>query len=381
MTHRSNGIAINRRIHLCTDPPHPDETWASFFDRATAQYCINRDSLFAQLACSPRVGLTPPIDAKLPKDIYTAVLSALHRTEQELPNDPRGIDFQSMSPYQRTSYCPLCFLDDLSKHRTPYFRFDWTIPMIAACRVHGCPLMAWRRVRCRDERILPFEWATSPHPSAARFCPWLDEDLRAVDAQVPDRISNDSPFSLVRRLGDEFVQLDVEKCAWRLSHGTPYAYAVQIAIELGLARVDDRTESLADMLRPATEKAWLFGPRKDRALTRPIKRAYAALLVSPLAWRRSVLWFAARWRYHCGETVALANGDVVRAGPPTTWWRLIDRTAATPLARHSQLAKKLFASESGRPSWAGVTPIRSCDQPIRLQRPKEEDSNATLLAL
>lgn len=305
--------SIDRQVRLYTDLPYPNETWSSFLDRVTATYQINRDSLYAQLLGSSARQMRLHSAGALHPWLHRALASALNIPETFFPNDARGIGYRSLSAYRQTSYCPLCFLEDLEQRRSPYFRFQWSIPDVTCCRVHRSPLMRWRQVRVRDQRILPFGWSVDPKPTRAAECTWLDDDLQVVDAARNAAEEGSHPLALVRRLEDDLVEIEDEIGRWGETHCEPHHYAIRLAMRIGAARLRQDATPLADALRPTSFGESLFAGAHDRAV-RPLKRTHYAFSHSPLKWRRSILWFAARLHYRCFDDIPTHVGEVIARG-------------------------------------------------------------------
>lgn len=335
-----NVLRLGRQVRIYTDLPHHDETWASFLDRVAATYKIDRGTLVAQIVGTDTASQYMPIQGRLDAKLHQCLLQALQISEQQLPNDVRGIFASSMSQQLQTAYCPRCFLEDLSKQRTPYFRYQWTIPLITTCWDHAVPLMRWRGIRYADHRTLPVTWATDPSSSRAHECRWLDEDARRIDSIQDSRGDIDTPIDLLRRIERELIKIDVSTRTWDQIDGSDYAHPIFMALRLGSIRLRKSMIPLASLMCPAQGAAWFFGGPPNQSI-RTMNLALRALRNSPLEWRRSMLWFAAALRYETGRRIALVNGDVVRPGSDE--WLYSLKGVTDPWAEwHVQCVVKAF---------------------------------------
>jgi len=248
---------LGRQIRLYADLPYPDETWSSFLDRLARAYLVDRASLVAQLA----PGWRPwrpwhDFDWSMPHDVHRGLLDALGVSEKELPNENRGVGHGALPITRRIDYCPLCFIEDLRCRRTPYFRYQWTVPVYTCCARHGTPLMTWRSVRGGDERVLPLRWVLRPKLSRSPEYPWLGEDARTASAFHPGNVSEQSPFGLVRRLSTALVRFRTDRPGFELARSDELKHAVDALVSLGASTL--RTGPLVNHLRPAGNPA-VFG--------------------------------------------------------------------------------------------------------------------------
>jgi len=330
-----------RQVRIYADLPHHDETWASFLDRIAAAYKVDRGFLIAQITGQSESSRYAPVQGRLDAELYDGLLEALQVDRERLPNNSRGIAPNSMSTLHRAAYCPLCFLEDLNKQRTPYFRYQWAIPLLTTCTEHQCPLMQWRRVRYADHRILPLTWATDPRSSRLSECTWLEGDLRVIDS-VRSRQTDDEMFlCLVRRIEHELIETDIENQTWRETHGSDYALAISMALRLGSIRFHKSAVPLAAHMRPSVGQSCLFGSAPSRRI-QTWKQAESIIRTSPLDWRRSVLWFAAAFRYESEKPMPLTNGDFVRTGGEA-WLRSLERVTDATAQRYVRRTAEAFA--------------------------------------
>jgi len=311
-----------RQIRLYVDLPYRDETWASFIDRAARFYRCDRSALVAQLT-----GIWPDepwcntdFDQDLPVDLYEALVDSLQVSKAELPNIGRGVSCDSLPPPRRQEYCPLCFLEDLRACRTPYFRFQWTIPLLTYCSMHRTPLVRWRSIRRQDERILPWQWLARPSSKNATACPWLQEDVAFVRQYRSSHVNSSHPFAMVRKLTESVLSIDVAARSWRLNGHLHHGFRLESLITLGASGDSALSDGLAGAVRPNGDDI-LFGPPREPITweMRYMRRCWSSSAIS-VAFRRSLMWFAARTILGSRLPTLLANGATVAAGNWERWW-------------------------------------------------------------
>lgn len=263
------------------------------------------------------------IDRFIPPPVFDALLEALQISEEEFRIGSHAPNFDTLSRINRVDYCPLCFLDDLSRRRTPYFRFQWTIPYQTCCHVHRTPLVPWRQVRYGDERVLPLKWVFKPRSSDASACPWLDEDARWVTRFDPGFLRVSHPVRLLNRLADDLIIFSGYPRAWREPTHPFLGFNLHSLIGIAFTSRGPRGDSLATLLRPVVDDR-LFGPPK-RPYNWGIDHHQTNLVwgasCSSAAFRRSVLWFVARTVYGFQRSTPLANGEVAPKGDWERWWK------------------------------------------------------------
>ncbi|HZR02492.1 MAG TPA: hypothetical protein VFA81_04885 [Burkholderiales bacterium] len=109
------------------------------------------------------------------------------------------------------------------------------------------------------------------------------------------------------------MAIEGDTSRWEETRGEPYLYAIRFAMRIGAARLHREATPLADALRPTLFGESLFAGAHDRAV-RPLKRTHYAFPHSPLTWRRSILWFAARMHYRCSGDVPTHVGEIIPPG-------------------------------------------------------------------
>jgi len=309
-----------RQIRLYVDLPYPDETWSSFFDRLAQPYQVSRLELISLLAPEWRPWRRwSDFDSSMPKPVHSALLAALAVSDVELPNESRGVGSEALPLARRVDYCPLCFIDDLAHRRTPYFRYQWTVPVYTCCFRHGTPLVTWRRVRGGDERVLPLRWHLHPKPKFSADCGWLDEDAKLASSFRPDRLSDQSPLGLVKRLSKSLVRFRSSPPGFKFVGMNSLNLAFDELVRLGASTTYE--DPLALQLRPMGNAAIFGGPRHSykREFYR-LSNCWRAAYTS-VEYRRSLLWFAARTLLGSSEPTPLADG---RIAPPCNGERWLD---------------------------------------------------------
>jgi hypothetical protein len=276
------------------------------------------------------------VDIHLPDDVYEALLEAYQVSDTQLPIGNRGVGFNSLPQFSRVDYCPLCFLADLSKRRTPFFRFQWTIPYQACCHVHKTPLMPWRKVRYADERVLPLKWALQPRARVASACEWLDEDAQFASRFGPERVRPCDPLTLVNRLAGDLVVPGGPARVWTENHYPFFGFRVHAITGIGATSRGGASEPLASLLRPSQMDDRLFGPPKGpyawSADERHTRLVWGASTTG-VAFRRSLLWFAARTVYESDRPTQLANGQRAPRGDWERWWEVCVKANARQALR------------------------------------------------
>lgn len=325
----TNAIA-KRQIRLYVDLPYPDETWGSFVDRVAGFYRCDRKGLMAQLTGTwpHEPWCTIDFDRDMPQGVYEAFREALQVSHDEFPPGERGVTRDSLPGHRRHDYCPLCFLDDLRAGRTPYFRFQWSIPLLTYCQEHQTPLVPWRMRRARDERILPWLWLSRPRSKVATACPWLQEDVAYVRQYSKSHLNRTHPFSLVRRLTEVAVGVDVQACKWRFNSNVAVGFHLEGLITIGASNCATGN-SLAAVLRPTGDERLFGAPRKPITWeARYQNRCWTSSDVT-VAFRRALMWFAARTVLGCRAPIEVANGVVVEPGSWERWWIEVVRPLTT----------------------------------------------------
>lgn len=280
----------------------------------------------------------PDFDRSMPVEVHRTLLAALGVTEKELPNANRGVCHGALPITRRVDYCPLCFIEDLHSRRTPYFRYQWTVPVYTCCARHGTPLMMWRCVRGGDERVLPLRWALHPRLNLGADCPWLDEDTKRAGVFDPSRISRQSPLGLVGRLSAALVRFQNGRPGFEFTGDYVLRNAVDELVALGASTTS--AGPLVNSLRPVGNPS-IFG-KPARTYEREFfesSKCWRSSVVS-VAYRRSLLWFAARTLLGSGEPQMLTSGRTV---PPCAGDRWLDQFVR-PAA--GQLGKRLLSIES-----------------------------------
>lgn len=90
-----------------------------------------------------------------------------------------------LKPRDRDAYCPICFFEDATSTRTPYFRLDWARIFLTYCQVHQCPLFKWPHVLPDGTRKLPHEWLMGEGPKMSAV-PQFSQDLKWARAYAYD---------------------------------------------------------------------------------------------------------------------------------------------------------------------------------------------------
>lgn len=313
-----------RQIRLFVDLPYPDETWGSFFDRAARKYGCSRRAFIRQLL--PDWDEWLDVDLNLPDRLYSALLAALGATEDDVSPNNRGVTANALPSRLRVDYCPLCFLEDLKRRRTPHFRFQWTIPFLTTCHIHSTPLLPWRSIRYRDERFLPLSWTLRPSSKLAAECAWLDEDARFADRFAESRLSKSHPLTIVRQFAAQTVRLTGMLPSWNRVDAE-FGFCIDVLIGLA-ASTCEATRPIAEQLRPVEGGDRLFGPP---ACDYTCEVRYPNLVwqkqALDIAYRRSILWFLAKNIIGTRSMISLACGESAAPGRWGSWWDLVRRFA------------------------------------------------------
>lgn len=279
----------------------------------------------------------------MPHDVHRGLLDALGVSKNELPNENRGVGHGALPITRRIDYCPLCFIEDLRSRRTPYFRYQWTVPVYTHCVRHGTPLMTWRSVRGGDERVLPLRWVHRPKLSRCRECPCLGEDARTASAFHPSKVSEQSPFGLVRRLSNALVRFRTDRPGFELARSDELKHAVDALVSLGASTL--RTGPLVNHLRPAWNPAVFgepLGPYWREFFF--VGKCWRSSLVS-VVYRRSLLWYAARTLLGSSESQLLADGRIAQPCDGDRWLNQFIRPGTGPLEeRLPKIESLVFAA-------------------------------------
>lgn len=172
---------LSRRLKLAPQIAMPGESISSLVDRQAQIWGLSRKELVRQTASIS--GLVNLKDLDVCKssaflDIYadkTGIERHVLESHRAKTSDPL------MSQRLRFAYCPMCFFDDASAGRTPYFRLDWARIFLTHCQWHGCPLFRWSRVASDGTRKLPHGWFVGESPDQ-RSVPQFRRDLMLAKA-------------------------------------------------------------------------------------------------------------------------------------------------------------------------------------------------------
>ncbi len=167
----------SRHLKLRIDPPYPGESLSSSVDRAASLWSISRTELLRQLG-----------DSNSTADLDLRPLHARENLARAFGVEVSDIDSATAAPGRhgslvakalRSAYCPLCFSEDRTAGRVPYFRLCWAVLWVTHCPVHGTPLFEWVDVAYGGQRRLPhaFFLPADDLPVA----PWISVHLREAE--------------------------------------------------------------------------------------------------------------------------------------------------------------------------------------------------------
>ena len=131
---------------LWMEGPQVDESISSMFDRAGALLSLSRDAVLNMLTTrAGMANLAPPADWDNPPAVVLGLLAdALDIDKTQLESHRIEDGPARVSPSARSSYCPICFDEDVIAGRTVYFRRSWSWLAGTFCSIHGTVLIAWR---------------------------------------------------------------------------------------------------------------------------------------------------------------------------------------------------------------------------------------------
>ena len=341
MSQQSISLQAGRQIRIFADLPYQDETWASYVDRLARRFKIDRFSLMKQLVPEWNKQ-THDFDLSVPDEIHFALKKALGVSDSDLPKRGRGVTRDSLRPHRRIDYCPLCFLEDLERRKTPYFRYQWCIPLLTCCSVHRTPLVRWRSLRAIDERILPLRWVLHPSSEVASDCPWLDADARRAGEGVLDGLDKGKPLELVDRLSRSLVTTTPEPQRWKINWNQHSGWFLQDILMLG-ASVGSSFWPIAAQLRPQSPGRFFDGPTYTYShKIDHVNRCWSSSFAT-IEFRRSLIWFAARTVLSCEGNTLLEDGRLVPAGGFEIWWEdFVKPSVHTKLVHRMTLVENLF---------------------------------------
>lgn len=346
---------------LRADPMNKDETVSSFIDRVGASYGLSRLDLFRTLDSNWQwSGRSADVDRNLPRNINTALGSALGLEAPAFPLDLQSVPSDFLAASWRNDYCPLCFQEDLASHRTPHFRWQWASESATCCHLHRTPLVRWRRIRKCGERVLPLAWAASPSPEAQDICPWLTSDLSLVDQANEDARSDAAMTRLVMAFERGFLKFRVDEASGRRDCVVAWPELVERIRTLGASMEEGADLPLAARVLPADSE--LFG-RPQRMPKHGRSRGSIQVVTDPssVAWRRTLNWFVAR--------TLLGQGGVRPALDVAgdAWMETVGQTTKHPELRDRlSRASRVLATAAKQPA-GGRLREREPDQRSRAQ--------------
>lgn len=311
------------RIYVA--PPFHEESYSSFLDRICANYRIDRPTLVRLYSGRQQKDL---FGNWLKSKDLPAVLSAAGLRLEDYPPHAHGLCSRALPSYAQLSYCPLCIRADLADARPPHFRRKWAMPYHTICEIHQTILVNWRKLGIGGQRSLPVKWMIRPSLDLWRSLPWLDEDMRVVEENVPSSIPQlAGPFELLMQLQQVPELLPAPPPP--TSDSPALIGAIRECTALGVKATQPPRVPLAELLRPHAALA-MFGPENNagdwtiaqRGKPRPCLGAN-----SNVGWRRSVCWFVARTLFSSSASVQLANGQEARPGGWEQWWFDVVRPA------------------------------------------------------
>lgn len=279
---------------LRADPMNKDETVSSFIDRVGASYGLSRLDLFKTLDSSWQwSGRSADVDRNLPRNINTALGSALGLEAPAFPLNLQSVPSDFLAASWRNDYCPLCFQEDLASHRTPYFRWQWASESATCCHFHGTPLVRWRRIRKCGERVLPLVWTARPSAELAQECGWLRQHVALIEQAMKGEGADGAMMALVTEFEGSLLSFRHDTVTGQRECLVAWPELVARLRALGASMVDGDSAPLAARLLP-NQTALLHGPLRPPKNSKSRGTVQTVLDPSSVGWRRTLNWFAAR---------------------------------------------------------------------------------------
>lgn len=184
----------SRQLKLRIDPSYPGESLSSCVDRAASLWSISRTELLRQLG-----------DSNSLADLDLRPLNVRENLARALGVEVDGIESATAAPGRhdslvaktlRSAYCPLCFSEDRTAGRNPYFRLCWAMLWVTHCSVHGTPLFEWMDIAYGGQRRLPHAFFLPAEDLSVS--PWISVHLR--EAEHWQQMEHDEAGSLWRAL-------------------------------------------------------------------------------------------------------------------------------------------------------------------------------------
>ena len=346
---------------LRAEPMQEHETVSSFLDRVGASYGMSRLDLFKRLDASwDWDRRAADVDRNFPRNLNTALGSALGMEEPAVPFDFQSVPGDYLAASWRTEYCPTCFHEDLFASRPPYFRWQWASEVATCCHIHGTPLVRWRRTRKCGERVLPVAWAANPSPAALNECPWLASDRSLVGMATDDARADAAMTRLVMVFERGFLKFRVGEASGRRDCVVAWPELVERIRALGASMEEGADLPLAARVLPTHSE--LFG-RPQRMPKHGRSRGSIQVVTDPssVAWRRTLNWFVATTLFGRGE------GRPARKVGGEAWMETVGQATEHPELRDRLTrVSRLLTTAANQPA-GGRLRDREPDQHARAQ--------------
>lgn len=316
-----------RRPYIYCDHLQSEESLSSWIDRNAQRYGLARSGLFKTLGV--RYQYAWDLDALDCWEARRPFFDSTGLSWAELsPNaSPAPLRDWLLHPRARHGYCPHCFLSDLERGVTPYFRLRWSNVMLTHCAVHGVPLFSWHRVEYDGGRVLPNEWLTEPAPLMAKKHGGLMEDLRRIDTFKRD-LNQHAPSREIWQTLLRFEQacMDFEGYAFARDDASRAVEDLGCACRLLVLAIlrtyhRKRYRWLADELCPDFVRRDIlnFDPTTvRRSLPEQAWRSSVRWL-SDLPTRRAALWIVAHTFSSSSPRTRLRGGGYTPGGHTPGW--------------------------------------------------------------
>lgn len=300
---------MKRQLKLRVDPPYDGESLSSFIGRCAQFYATPPFELLKDLG-------RPSGTARWRYDLDLLPQPEIPlRLSEAVPGWRSPLDAQQgfrnwvLGPYCRTSYCALCFEEDLGSGRTPYFRVDWVPVLVTSCWKHRVPLFNWQDVGSSGFRRLPDAWVSKDWGKDSS--PTFFEQHRRKLADLVETRSSPELAKVWTALEclDRFQRLMEKQSHEPMSVGGPKESPDEHLREYGhdmiLSTMKFWRRLTSNQARPGAQDP-TFAAWFDPFIEFP-ERVRGACLISAvrrawdLGWRRSYFLFAAQALAPLGE--------------------------------------------------------------------------------
>jgi hypothetical protein len=325
-------------LRLRIDSPYPGESMSSFLSRTAQFYAMPTTALLKELVEGQNWSALDRRDVDLaPSSVLERRLSEVVPDWKSPLDEHQGFMAWTLAQRQRCTYCPTCFLEDLSMGRTPYFRNDWIPALVTTCWKHGTPLFDWENVYSGAWRRWPKSWLYKADNVANDIPIFMRNHLESLEqlhtveaseAYVFDGISISQSLNYLKQLQRLLEKPSAapmpEPEVFRSTHGT-FQHNARELVRFATRHEIGHGEPPIAMAACSLEESEWFGPLPVRAARRHWEFLdFGIRLTGCIRWRRRYLTFVARTLIGIDRFGAIFPSEsAVPSLPWREWWKRV----------------------------------------------------------